>query len=168
MAFLCTTCDRRGNTVDDLHRRGCTCKQAPIQVLDQSDKLDIGNIGSYQKIQGKKITTIEIVGTKIKKLRPLSQIDGIGYVQAYLPVRKTVTKNVGTEENPKEEVDDIAYTTIPYFVNSTRELIPAEDKNLQKEFQIPIIINGITPRWEVSDLVDFVDDQNSIVDLKNL
>lgn len=159
MTVQCTNCDKRAENKDKLKKFGCTCNSEVIKVTDERDHIEVGDIGSFTKTKGKQTTKFTIIGNKIEKIKTIGVVNGIAYVLVNIAVKAVTSKETFDKEAQQETstVVEITHQNMPYFVNSRREIIPANDSSLQEKFQVPMMLNGMDARWDILDLLDFVE-----------
>jgi len=105
-----------------------------------------------------KTIEFEPLQDEIKKLRPLSIYNKVAYVLIYLPARAKIT------QNDKEEEDTVSYSqnNFPYYIDSKKELYLAKNKQLNQEFQLPEVGIGEAVRWDILDVLDYIDGNDKV------
>lgn len=119
----------------------------------ENTELIENKLGLVERTNGKKTTTIELLDKPIKSLRPISIHNDKAYILVHLPVRKTTSNG--------ESVDS-SYNYEPYFVTSDKELIHPTNEELIEKFQLPIMLNGYSTRWNLEDVKDFCKHSNEL------
>ena len=118
---------------------------------------------------GSKTTTKQVLGYKIKTLRPITYFssENTKMILVYLPTKKTIEKYKTVSGLEELQSSEIVWINSAYFLISklddgveSREIIPFDDESLKENYRINILPEWNDVRWGITDCRNWVNESD--------